>query len=598
MEEEKKVKISFWKIFWPTFIAICITSFIGWMITLIFFGGIIAAFSGKQDAAIKENTVLHLTLKGEIAEKGKTDLNAANFNVSNSLGLRDLLLGFEKAKKDSKIKGIYIELDELNCGYATAKEIRDAINDFEKTGKFVIAYNAGELITQKEYYLTSAANANYGFPTSTMEFLGMGAELTFFKNALDKLNVEVEIIRGKNNDFKSAVEPFFRTEMSDSSKLQIERYMKSMWDDITYEIAKDRKTTVAQLNLIADSMLIKRTDDALKYKLLDGLKYKDEIMDILCKKMNCKKTSELNLYNFEKYARKEFNEAQTLVEAEESNIAVIVAEGEVATSGDGVASNKICKLFKEAREKESIKTIVFRINSPGGSALASEEIWREVTLTNKIKKVIVSMGDVAASGGYYIAAPATKIFAEPTTITGSIGVFGMIPYTGKMLENYLGLTFDRTSTNAHAPMSLNRKLTPTELASIQEEVDEIYDLFLQRVSNGRKMTKEQVNVFARGRVWTGKDAKKIGLIDEIGGLTDAINYAAKLAKISEPKIEYFPKNKQNELLELIELLNEETEENSANSSIPNELLAYYSKLKKIETLKGIQMRLPYEIKLH
>ncbi len=597
MEEEKKVKISFWKIFWPTFIAICITSFIGWMITLIFFGGIIAAFSGKQDATIKENTVLHLTLKGEIAEKGKTDLNAANFNVSNSLGLRDLLLGFEKAKKDSKIKGIYIELDDLNCGYATAKEIRDAINDFEKTGKFVIAYNAGELITQKEYYLTSAANANYGFPTSTMEFLGMGAELTFFKNALDKLNVEVEIIRGKNNDFKSAVEPFFRTEMSDSSKLQIERYMKSMWDDITNEIAKDRKTTAAQLNLIADSMLIKRTDDALKYKLLDGLKYKDEIMDILCKKMNCKKTSELNLYNFEKYARKEFNEDQTLVEAEESNIAVIVAEGEVATSGDGVASNKICKLFKEAREKESIKTIVFRINSPGGSALASEEIWREVTLTNKIKKVIVSMGDVAASGGYYIAVPATKIFAEPTTITGSIGVFGMIPYTGKMLENYLGLTFDRTSTNAHAPMSLNRKLTPTELASIQEEVDEIYDLFLQRVSNGRKMTKEQVNVFARGRVWTGKDAKKIGLIDEIGGLTDAINYAAKLAKISEPKIEYFPKNKQNELLELIELLNEETEENSANSSIPNELLAYYSKLKKIETLKGIQMRLPYEIKL-
>ena len=597
MEEEKKVKISFWKIFWPTFIAICITSFIGWMITLIFFGGIIAAFSGKQDAAIKENTVLHLTLKGEIAEKGKTDLNAANFNVSNSLGLRDLLLGFEKAKKDTKIKGIYIELDDLNCGYATAKEIRDAINDFEKTGKFVIAYNAGELITQKEYYLTSAANANYGFPTSTMEFLGMGAELTFFKNALDKLNVEVEIIRGKNNDFKSAVEPFFRTEMSDSSKLQIERYMKSMWDDITNEIAKDRKTTAVELNLIADSMLIKRTDDALKYKLLDGLKYKDEIMDILCKKMNCKKTSELNLYNFEKYARKEFNEDQTLVEAEESNIAVIVAEGEVATSGDGVASNKICKLFKEAREKESIKTIVFRINSPGGSALASEEIWREVTLTNKIKKVIVSMGDVAASGGYYIAAPATKIFAEPTTITGSIGVFGMIPYTGKMLENYLGLTFDRTSTNAHAPMSLNRKLTPTELGSIQEEVDEIYDLFLQRVSNGRKMTKEQVNVFARGRVWTGKDAKKIGLIDEIGGLTDAINYAAKLAKISEPKIEYFPKNKQNELLELIELLNEETEENSANSSIPNELLAYYSKLKKIETLKGIQMRLPYEIKL-
>ncbi|MCF8407346.1 MAG: signal peptide peptidase SppA [Crocinitomicaceae bacterium] len=597
MEEEKKVKISFWKIFWPTFIAICITSFIGWMIALLFFGGVIVALSGKQDSTVKDNTILHLTLKGEIAEKDKADLNASSFNVSNSIGLRDLLMGFEKAKKDSKIKGIYIELDDLNCGYATAKEIREAINDFEKSGKFVIAYNSGELITQKEYYVTSAANSIYGFPTSTMEFLGMGAELTFFKNSLDKLNVEVEIIRGKNNDFKSAVEPFFRTEMSDSSRLQIERYMKSMWEDITTEIAKDRKITTVDLNLIADSMLIKRTDDAVKYKLLDGLKYKDEIMEMLCKKMNCKKTSELNLYNFEKYARKEFSEDQTLVAAEEPNIAVIVAEGEVATSGDGVASNKICKLFKEAREKESIKTVVFRINSPGGSALASEEIWREVTLTNKVKKVIVSMGDVAASGGYYIAAPATRIFAEPTTITGSIGVFGMIPYTGKMLENYLGITFDRVSTNAHAPMSLNRKLTPSELSTIQGEVDDIYDLFLQRVSEGRKMTKDQVNVFARGRVWTGKDAKRIGLVDEVGGLTDAINYAAKLAKISEPKIQYFPKNTQNEFLELIDLLNEESEETSVKSSIPTELLNYYSKLKKIESWSGIQMRLPYEIKL-
>ncbi len=592
MEDEKKVKISFWKIFWPTFIAICITSFIGWMITLLFFGGIIVAFSGKQETSVKENTILHLTLKGEIAEKGTTDLNATSFNISNSIGLRDLLMGFEKAKKDSKIKGIYIELDDLNCGYATAKEIRDAINDFEKSGKFVIAYNSGELITQKEYYVTSAANLNYGFPTSTMEFLGIGAELTFFKNALDKLNVEVEIIRGKNNDFKSAVEPFLRTEMSDSSRVQIERYMKSMWEDITTEIAKDRKITTTDLNLIADSMMIKRTDDAVKHKLLDGLKYKDEIMEMLCKK-----TSELNLYNFEKYARKEFSEDQTLVAADEPNIAVIVAEGEVATSGDGVASNKICKLFKEAREKESIKTVVFRINSPGGSALASEEIWREVTLTNKVKKVIVSMGDVAASGGYYIAAPSTRIFAEPTTITGSIGVFGMIPYTGKMLENYLGITFDRVSTNAHAPMSLNRKLTPSELATIQGEVDDIYDLFLQRVSEGRKMTKEQVNVFARGRVWTGKDAKRIGLVDEIGGLTDAINYAAKLAKISEPKIEYFPGNKQNEFLELVEMFNDESDETTVKSTIPAELLDYYTKLKKIETWFGIQMRIPYEIKL-
>lgn len=598
MEKENKVKISFWRIFWPTLTAIVLTSFIGWMVTLLFFGGLIAAFSSVDAGGVKENTILHLTLKGEISEKGKANLNPTDFKVDNSIGLRDLLYGFEKAKKDEKIKGIYIELDDLNSGYATTKEIRDAINDFEKSGKFVVAYNSGEVITQKEYYLTSAANTNYGFPTSTMEFLGLGAELTFFKNALDKLNVEVEIIRGKNNDFKSAVEPFFRTEMSDSSRLQIERYMNSMWGTILAEIAADRKLSVIELNQIADSMMIKRADDAVKFKLLDGLKYKDEVMNELCKKVKCKKVDDLNFYSFEKYARKQFNEDQTLAEVEDPNIAVIVAEGDVATSGDGVASDKICKLFKEVRNNDDIKTVVFRINSPGGSALASDEIWREVQLTNKVKKVIVSMGDVAASGGYYVAAPAYKIFAEPTTITGSIGVFGMIPYTGKMFENYLGITFDRASTNTHAGMSLNRKLTPKELESIQNEVDEIYDQFLGRVAEGRKMTKEQVNSIARGRVWTGQDAKKIGLVDDLGGLTDAIAFAAKQANIKEPKVEYLPHNKSNEFFDFIDMINEENEGTfSKNTKIPSELLTYYNQLKKIESLTGIQMKLPYEIRI-
>jgi protease-4 len=568
------------------------------MVTILFFGGLIAAFSTADVAGVKENTILHLTLKGEISEKGKANINPTDFTVDNSIGLRDLLYGFEKAKKDDNIKGIYIQLNDLSCGYSTTKEIRDAINDFEKSGKFVVAYNSGEVITQKEYYLASAANTNYGFPTSTMEFLGLGAELTFFKNALDKLNVEVEIIRGTNNDFKSAVEPFFRTEMSDSSRVQIERYMNSMWETILAEIAKDRKVSASELNLIADSMLIKRADDALKFKLLDGLKYKDEVMTELCKKTKCKKVDDLNFYSFEKYARKEFNEDQTLAGVDDPNIAVIVAEGDVATSGDGVASDKICKLFKEVRNNDDIKTVVFRINSPGGSALASDEIWREVKLTNQVKKVIVSMGDVAASGGYYVAAPAYKIFAEPTTITGSIGVFGMIPYTGKMFENYLGITFDRASTNAHAGMSLNRKLTPKELESIQLEVDEIYDQFLGRVAEGRKMTKEQVNVIARGRVWTGADAKKIGLVDELGGLNDAIAFAAKQANIKEPKVEYFPHNKSNELFDFIDMINEENEGAfSKNTTIPSELLTYYNQLKKIESLTGIQMKLPYEIRI-
>jgi protease-4 len=265
--------------------------------------------------------------------------------------------------------------------------------------------------------------------------------------------------------------------MSDSSRVQVERYMNSMWDDMRNDIAADRKIDAEDLNVIADSMKIKRAEDAVEFKLLDGVKYSDEVMALLMKKVGVDSEEDLELQNFEKYAKKSFYEDQLLTKSENPGVAVILAEGDVATEGEGLTSAEICKLFKKVRNEKSIKVVVFRINSPGGSALASEEIWREVNLTNKVKKVVVSMGDVAASGGYYIASPAYKIFAEPTTITGSIGVFGMIPYTGKMLENKLGISFDRVSTNQHAVLSTNRKLTPMELAITQEEVDEIWLTF-------------------------------------------------------------------------------------------------------------------------
>ena len=264
-----------------------------------------------------------------------------------------------------------------------------------------------------------------------------------------------------------------------------------------------------------------------------------------------------------------------------------------------ISSSEICKLFKEVREDKSIKTVVFRINSPGGSALASDEIWREVKLTNKKKKVIVSMGDVAASGGYYVAAPASTIFAEPTTITGSIGVFGMIPYTGKMLENKLGITFDRVSTNDHAVMTTNRKLTEDELKIIQEGVDDIYDRFKTIVAEGRGMTKEQVNVIARGRVWTGRDAKEIGLVDELGGLKDAINFAAEKAKIKDQKVLYYPNVKEDKFAEFIEQMEEQEELDAKIQTVqlPASLMEYYNQLKRLESVQGIQMRLPYEINI-
>ena len=595
-------KLTFGKIFWPSFLAVFIMSVIGLLLFALIIGGIIGSFGefGPKPLAIKSNTVLHMTLDGEISEKSSSTFNPASFVMDKKNGLSDILYGLEHAKNDTKIKGVFLELGNLNCGYASAREIRNALKDFKKSGKFVVAYNGGEVITQKEYYISSAANELYGFPTSTMEFIGLGAELSFFKGTLDKLEVEVQVIRGTNNDFKSAVEPFFRKNMSDSSRLQIERYMHSMWDDIRSEIAEDREIPEIRLNEIADSVLIHRIDDAVKYKLIDGAKYRDEVIALISKKIGNAKEDDLNLQAFEKYAKKKFYQNQVLIKNNNPNIAVILAEGNVMTDGDGLTSKEICKLFQDVRKNKSIKTVVFRINSPGGSALASDEIWREVALTNKTKKVVVSMGDVAASGGYYIAAPASYIFAEPTTITGSIGVFGMIPFTGKMLENKLGMTFDRAGTNKHSVMTTNRKLTPEEFTIIQEEVDAIYAQFLERVSVGRGMTTEEVNTFARGRVWTGTDALAIGLVDELGGISSAISYAAKKASINDKKILYYPLKKSDKLTELLEQLDEDenSDLNISSNQMPKELIRYYNQLKDIEAMTGIQMRMPFEIIMH
>ena len=595
-------KITFGKIFWPSFLAVFIMSILGLFLFILIIGGIIGSFGefGPKPMAIKSNTVLHMTLNGEITEKSSSKFDPASFSMEKKVGLSDIIYGLENAKNDSKIKGIYLEIGDLSCGYATAREIRNALKDFRSSGKFVLAYNSGEVISQKEYYLSSVANEIYGFPTSTMELLGLGAELSFFKGTLDKLDVEVQVVRGSNNDFKSAVEPFFRKEMSDSSRLQIERYMTSMWEDIRTDISTDRKLTIERLNEIADSALIHRAQDAVAHGLMDGVMYRDEVMDSIAKKIGLQQKSDINLQAFEKYAKKKFYQNQQLTKNDNPNVAVILAEGGVSTDGDGLTSEEICKLFQDVRKNKSIKTVVFRINSPGGSALASEEIWREVALTNKTKKVVVSMGDVAASGGYYIASPASYIFAEPTTITGSIGVFGMIPYTGKMLENKLGVTFDRASTNKHAVMTTNRKLTKEEFAIIQSEVDAIYALFLQRVAEGRGMTEEAVNTIARGRVWTGTDALKIGLVDALGGIREAIDYAAKSSNLKDKRVLYYPLKKEDKFTELLEQFEEEenSEFSLRSEKFPAELLKQYKELKKIEAMSGIQMRMPFDIQIH
>ncbi|MDX2360984.1 MAG: signal peptide peptidase SppA [Crocinitomicaceae bacterium] len=589
-------KVTFGRVFWPSLIAAFIVSVIGLLIWVIIIGSLVSTEPTTMEVADK--TVLHMTLDGSIGERGKSNFDPTSFQMTNTLGLSEILNGIEEAKNDDNIKGIFIEIGNLGCGFATAKEIHDALNDFEESGKFVVAYNSGEVVSHLEYYISAAATENYGFPTTNVQFLGLGAELMFFKNALDKLGVEMQVIRGSNNDFKSAVEPFFREDMSDSSRVQIERYIEGLWQDYREDIAIDRGLTANKLNQLADNADIKDVDDAVEHKLMDASMYRDEVIDIVREKAGTAESAELELLAFSKFARKRFYQSQVLIEVDSPNIAVILAQGGISTNGDGMTSEEICKLFQEARANESIQTVVFRVNSPGGSALASDEIWREVKLTNETKKVIVSMGDVAASGGYYVATAATAIFAEPNTITGSIGVFGVIPYTGQMLEDQLGLTFDRASTNEHSIMTTNKRLTEEEFAMIQEVVDDIYFDFKSRVAEGRGMTVEQVDVIARGRVWTGRDAQEIGLVDELGGLTDAITYAADLAGITDAKVLYYPIVKEDIFGEFLEQLEEQTNVQSSPAlELPEALMKQYAKLKMLESYSGIQMRLPYDLEI-
>lgn len=586
-------KIGFWRIFWPTLVSSLILSVIGWIFWLIVFSSL---FSTEEK--VENRTVLHMKLDQEVTEMSNTSFDQGSFSMNRQLGISDVIHGLKKAKDDKEVKGIYLELGNVSMGYAKAKEIRDAISDFQSSGKFVVAYLNGEFISQKQYYIASVAKEIYGFPTSTVEFMGLGAEIMFLKGMFDRYGVEMQVIRGSNNDFKSAVEPYFRDNMSDSSRLQSNRFLSSMWEDIRSEIATSRKMTAQQLFDIAENVKVQRMEDALKYKFIDGLKYSDEVEALVSKKAKLDDLSDIE--SFEKYAKKKFKLEQQLLSNEGgANVAVIVADGAITVDGEEIASRKLCSYFREARNDDDIKVVVFRVNSPGGSALASEEIWREVMLTEKTKKVIVSMGDYAASGGYYISAPATTIFAENTTITGSIGVFGVIPFTGDLFQKNFGITFDRVQTNKHSVLSLNKRLTEEELSMIQGEVDKTYLQFKKRVADGRGMTVEQVQKIARGRVWSGKDAVKIGLVDKIGGFEDALAYAIKEAKIKTPTVRYYPKVKENKWEEAIETLSEEEETIQFKSSklpkIANDLIKV---LEKIESWRGIQMRLPVEMEIN
>ena len=591
----EETKIPFRKVFWSVFLS-RILSFFG----LLVFIGIIIGLGGlfdSDESAMKSDTILHVKLNGLIAEENSAEVDPLALSVNSTKGLSALLHGLKAAAKDDNVKGLFLDFGTLSCGISSAQELREGIDAFKESKKFVVAYHSGEYISQQAYYVASAADEIYGFPGSMFQWNGLGGEVLFIKELLAKMGLEVSILKGNNNDFKSAVEPLFLNKMSDSSRLQMQVYMQSTWNTMLTDIVSSRGLKHENLNTYANNLEIKNVNDAVEKGMMDESMYRDEVLKILMKKVKVKEENELNFYSFSSYSEEEFLTDQILARASEPKVAVILAEGSIAKTGKGFSSDNICALFKKARKNESVKSVVFRVNSPGGSALASEEIWREVSLTNEVKKVVVSMGDYAASGGYYVSSPAHKIFADQTTLTGSIGVFGVLPYTKEMLGK-IGVEVDEIGTHDHAVASTNHKLSDFEFEIAQQEVNKIYQQFLLRVANGRRMSKEKVDAIARGRVWTGSDAVKIGLVDTIGSLQAAISYAQSISNSNEDgSIVYYPEVEKKPFADLISLLEEEGMNVKAKQSILNHpiLESLYENIESAQEWEGMVMRLPFQI---
>jgi protease-4 len=586
---------SFWKIFFAALLALVVGSILFWIITF----GIIGSAFKTEPFTVKDKSVLHITLKEPIRETTSAKFNPNTFELDKNIGLADAMIAIEAAAEDKNISGIFIDISSASMGFATMYEFRESIENFKKSGKFVVGYNSGEAVTQSALLFSSVADENYIFPSSMVEFLGFGAELTYLKGMFDKLDVEMQVFRGEDNEFKSAVEPLFMSKMSDSSRLQTQRLMDALWLEYRETVGESRNLSVSLLDSLAENAVVRRGAHAVEQKLFDGVKYHDEVMALLKEKSGIDKKDELKMVDFYRYARKKSEDKKILDAAKSPNVAVLMAAGDISTSGDGIASNDMVKEIRELRENEKIKAVVLRVNSPGGSALASDEMWRELTLLAEKKTLIVSMGDVAASGGYYISAPAHRIFAKRSTITGSIGVFGVLPYTGKMFNEKLGVTFDYVQTNKHSVMSLNKKMNQDELRIVQEEVDQIYIDFTEIVAKGRNLPLDKVKQIAKGRVWIGEDALNIGLVDEIGGLRNAMDYAAKHAKIDKPIYGYYPKKEKGKFDELLlAIVDDEGKKGKlTHSPLGKEALKAFEMMKTVSEIHGVQMRLPFFIEI-
>lgn len=584
------------------FLKYLLATFLGGLVAailLIIIGASIIAglmAMGNEEVKIEEKTLLHLNLNGSIVERSGTnpldELMESLSDDPKTEGLNQILANIDKASKDKNISGIFLEAGMINTGYATVEEIRNALIQFRKSGKFIYSY--APIYTQKAYYLASVADKVYLTPGGMIEFKGIYSQHVYFKGALDKLGVEIQVF--KVGKYKSAVEPFISDKMSDAAREQTQVYIGTIWQNVLKEIAEARQIDASQLNLMAEKMMMFQDPQQLvDSKMIDGLKYKDELIEELKSNLKMASGDDIKIVENKQYVNA-FAEGEK-IEFAKDKIAVIYAEGEIDGGGsDGIKSDELSKTIRKARRDSSVKAIVLRINSPGGSALGSEIIWREVKLAQQTKPTVVSMGDYAASGGYYIACAADSIIAQPNTLTGSIGIFGMIPNAQGLL-NKVGITFDGAKTNTYADMpAFDRAFTPAERDILQAYVERGYSLFTSRCADGRKTSQVFIDSIGQGRVWAGQNATSINLVDKLGGLNVAIETARKMAKLDKYRIEELPEIKDP----FAAFFGEAT--NDAKGWAAREILGADAELfKTAQSLKNaypIQARMPFDIKIY
>lgn len=582
--------MKFLRNFFASLLALAVFSTIIFVLFIV----ILSAMNKTEKFSVKQNSVLKISLTQPLADRDFDD-PLANFALpgsnENRIGIVDLRKALTQAADDDKIKGIVLYAPSLMGGFALGQELRQALADFKASGKFIWAY--AELMSEGGYYISSVADKVYLSPEGMMEWNGLAVEINFFKGTFDKLEIKPQIFRV--GDYKSAVEPFLLDKMSAESREQMNSMLNSIYGNIVTEVAGDIDMDAGQLLDLSNNMSVQSAQDAVDHKLITGLLYKDEFESLLAEELGVDEANDISWVSYSQY-----NTSFSGYVKSKNKIAVIIAEGEIimGRKREGfITPGQIIKELRRAREDDNVKAVVFRINSPGGDALASDLIWREVVKTTEVKPVIASMSNYGASGGYYLAMAADTIVAQPTTLTGSIGIFGMIFDISDFMENKLGITTDRESTGTYSNLyTATRALTDGEKAIIQNGVNEGYESFTSKAAEGRNMSLEDLKAIASGRVWTGLQAKENGLIDVLGGLQTAIDIAAAKAGVEDDyKLRYYPV-KKTALEELMEEMSGVSQVRMLKSEL-GEFYPYLDLLEKVKNMRGVQARIPFEIEI-